>query len=84
MINSNDYLTYQWKSEDGERTHSLLFVTAEMIREAHTTDECESFFKFFNGQTGIITDDGKLGIYADDYERWLEQGKPTRQLGEWD
>ena len=65
--------------------HGTRCVTARLIEEHHSTDEVERFHRWFVGQTGIVLSDGTCGIYVSDYERWLAQGKRTRQSAEdWD
>ena len=60
-------------------------VTNGLIKQYHSEEEVFSFEKWFVGQTGMILKDGSLGIYAWDYERWLEQGKETAQRAtDWD
>ena len=60
-------------------------VTGELIKEYHSPEECKRFAEWFNGQTGIVLDDGVLGIYASDYERWTRQGMRDRQCShDWD
>lgn len=66
-------------------SHGYMVVTAQLIELHHTLAEVETFNAWFTGQTGIIMEDGTLGIYAYDYERWLEQGQQDRQCShDWD
>ena len=60
------------------------YVTMEQIEKYHTKEEVNRFNLWFRGQTGIISDDGDVGIYRYDYERWLEAGMPPQQGKDWD
>ena len=72
------------KSEYREE-NNIQFVTNELIEKHHKQKEVEAFGLWFGGQTGMITSDGSLGIYVNDYERWIKQGKLTEQLSsDWD
>lgn len=69
-----------YREEDG-----IMFVTKELIKKYHTPEEVEAFNKWFCGQTGMIASDGSYGVYTYDYERWIAQGKLTKQLSNyWD
>lgn len=59
-------------------------VTYDMVKKVHTKEECEHFAEWMYGQTCMGLEDGRAGIYADDYERWLRQGKKTEQAENWD
>lgn len=61
------------------------FVTWKLLERFHSKEEIDTFNDWFYGQTGIIANDGTLGIYIHDYERWVSQGKMTRQRSDdWD
>ncbi len=73
------------KSEYRKEENIGRFVTMELVRKYHSQSEVEAFNKWFYGQTGPITKNGTLGIYIHDYERWVAQGKMTRQRSDdWD
>ncbi len=42
-------------------------------------EELEKLDKWMRGQTMTLRDDGDVGIYIWDFERWLNQGKKMKQ-----
>lgn len=55
-------------------------VTLEMLQAYHTEHEVKKFLDFMIGQTM-----DEFGFYSWDYERWLSEGKRSKQLGTtWD
>lgn len=72
------------KEEYNTTYGNIPYVTYEQIKNAHSQDECKRFNQWFHGQTGIVTENGTLGIYVLDYERWLEAGMPPQQGKDWD
>ena len=46
-------------------------VPNKLLRAVLTKTAYTSLSKFMRGQTGLIRDDGDLGIYLWDFERWL-------------
>jgi len=61
------------------------FVTMELLIRFHSKEEVEAFNEWFYGQTGILTEDGTVGIYIHDYKRWVSQGKMAQQRSDdWD
>jgi len=64
---------------------NIPYVTKALLVQYHTTAEVTAFSEWFAGQTGIMAEDGTLGIYSSDYERWCRQGMGTRQRSaDWD
>lgn len=60
-------------------------VTAQLIELYHNPGEVETFNTWYTGQTGMVLEDGTLGVYAHDYERWLREERLDRQLSNsWD
>lgn len=55
-------------------------ITLQLLLLHHTPEEVETFNAWFSGQTGIIMEDGTIGFYVGDYERWLREGQLDRQL----
>ncbi len=54
----------------------ILYVTFRQLESYHTWDQIQAFDEWFEGQTGILLEDGTQCIYAHDYERWRERGMP--------
>lgn len=54
------------------------------IQETLTDRGKDAFQKWMAGQTGCMSPEGDLGVYKWDYERWLLQGKQTKQGTDWD
>jgi len=83
QIPKNEYIGVEIDTDKG--VDVLYVVTIELVRKYHTQREIEHFCDWISGQTTIMLDDGESGIYVDDYERWLRQGKKHRQnSGDWD
>lgn len=59
---------------EGWLTH---FVTDTLIKKYHSADEYSRFDKWMRGKTMVVLQDGSYGIYSWDYEKWLDQGKPS-------
>ena len=70
-----------YKTDDGE------YVTYDLIKQYHSSDEIKRFNKFMFGQTvAAIEIEGKQisGIFTWDYERWLKGGMIDKQGADWD
>lgn len=63
-------------------SHGMKVVTLELFKKHHTAEDLIVFAEWYSGQTGLMMEDGSIGIYTEDYERWLREGKLTRQLPE--
>lgn len=57
----------------------MSYITFAQIREYHTKQESEHFYKWMRGQTAMFLKSGHTGVYTSDYERWLREGKKTEQ-----
>lgn len=65
--------------------HGCMVITLQLFELHHTPNELEIFSAWFNGQTGMLMDDGTCGVYVSDYERWLAQGRSDSQCShDWD
>jgi hypothetical protein len=75
MIPKTEYL----KAKEDAYT----YITIDLFKKYHTKKELEVFSKWMAGQTcGLVGDE--VAIYSWDYERWISQGKQTRQGKDWD
>jgi hypothetical protein len=81
-----------WRKKMIDRSHYLYdekgrfsYITDKMIQESHSAEEHKNFCQWISGQTVGVTADGVSAIYTWDYERWLRQGRKTKQrLSDWD
>ncbi len=55
-------------------------ITGELFKKYHTEEDEKVFSEWFHGQTGLAMEDGTMGVYVSDYERWLREGKLDCQL----
>lgn len=58
-----------------KESEGITYVTFPQIELYHTWDQVQHFDEWFQGQTGIMLEDGTLGVYVYDYERWLGGGR---------
>lgn len=68
--------------EEYVESHGMKVVTVELFNKHHTIEDLVVFSEWYTGQTGLMMEDGTMGIYICDYERWLREGKLARQLPE--
>lgn len=59
-------------------------ITWDLVKRYHTKYDISRFNSFMTGQTSMVMEDGKSGIYVHDYEKWLKQGKKRVQDPDWD
>ena len=63
----------------------IRYITFDLFKEYHTPEEVKTFNYWMRGQTGMVVPPNIMAIYAEDYERWLEEGKKTEQnAATWD
>jgi len=71
--------------EEYVESQGMKVVTIELFNRHHTPEDLVVFSEWYSGQTGLTMEDGTLGVYICDYERWLREGRLDRQLpGTWD
>lgn len=54
------------------RVEGIWVCTEEDLKARLTPLERKKFYKWFNGQTGIILDTGELGYYLHDVDRFIK------------
>ena len=75
----------QIPAEEYVESHGMKVVTLELFNKHHTPEDLVVFSEWYSGQTGLMMEDGKMGIYTSDYERWIREGRLKDQLpGTWD
>lgn len=80
MIPKDSYCIYYL---DGNEPY-FKYVTLEQISKFHTEKEVADFNIWISHQTCPYIDENTSGVYASDYERWVQQGKKQQQGSDWD
>lgn len=65
----------QIPAEEYVESHGMKVVTLELFNKHHTPEDLAVFTEWYSGQTGLMMEDGTMGIYICDYERWIREGK---------
>lgn len=65
------------------RGEYFTYITESLFLEYHSQNDWRVFMEWMYGQTCPIVKN-KMAIYSWDYERWVSQGKKTKQGKDWD